>query len=107
MADNEDRSALAAVGAEDEEKLPRKRGTRPRGKRSAITVRVPDDQYEIYAQQAAAIGIPIGSWVAIQLAQTKHLDIPSYITAEITKAEERRKAEEAARAEELHMLRSA
>lgn len=103
MADIEDRGAPGAVGAEGGgTKPPRKRGTRPRGNRSAITVRVPDDQYEIYAKEAATLGIPIGSWVAIQLAQTKHLDIPPYITAEIVKAEERRKADE--REKERDML---
>ena len=105
MADKEHRGESDA--ATDDEALPRRRGTRPRGKRTAITVRVPDDQYEQYSRDADALGIPIGSWAAIQLAASKGLEIPDYINEEIRKSAERRKADENAHAEELPMLRSA
>ncbi|MCE7483552.1 MULTISPECIES: hypothetical protein [Microbacterium] len=105
MADKEHRGE--PVAATGDEASPRRRGTRPRGKRTAITVRVPDDQYEQYSRDADALGIPIGSWAAIQLAASKGLEIPEYINQEIRKAAERRHAEETAHAEELPMLRSA
>lgn len=105
MADKELRGATDAATVD--EARPRRRGTRPRGSRTAITVRVPDDQYEQYSRDADALGIPIGSWAAIQLAASKGLEIPDYINEEIRKAAARREAEENAHAEELPMLRSA
>ena len=105
MADTKHRGAPTA--ASDAVAEPRRRGTRPRGKRTAITVRVPDDQYELYSREADELGIPIGSWAAIQLAHAQGLEIPQYITEEIRKATERRSVQDHAHAEELPMLRSA
>lgn len=102
------RAWVQPVDASDvDNEEPRRRGQRPRGKRTAITVRVPDEQYQLYAREAEELGIPIGSWAAIKLAESQKLDIPTYIQTEITKAAERRAAEARKRAEELHMPRTA
>lgn len=85
MVEKELRGATDAATVDDEAR-PRRRGTRPRGSRTAITVRVPDDQYEQVLRDADALGIPIGSWAAIQLAASKGLEIPDYINEEIRKA---------------------
>lgn len=101
--------ATTHAGAPEQDALverPR-RGTRPRGNRTAITVRVPDEQYAEYASQAEELGIPIGSWAAIVLARSQGLEVPEYIRTEIRKAKERRLADEASRAEELAMPKSA
>jgi hypothetical protein len=86
---------------------PRRRGTRPRGSRTAITVRVPDEQYARYAREAEKLGIPIGSWAAIVLAESQHFEIPQYIKTEISKAAERRNADQRTHAEELPLPKSA
>lgn len=83
----------------------RKPGTRPRGERANITVRVPVDQHEVYSAHAAELGIPIGSYVALTLAKIEGLPIPDYIEEEIRKAASRRAHE--AEQEELPLARSA
>lgn len=83
----------------------RKPGTRPRGDRGAISVRVPVDQRSIYEELAAELGIPLSSWVAKQLAEAQGLEIPDYIQEEIRKATLRRQFESGQ--EELPLARSA
>ncbi|MDO8383952.1 MAG: hypothetical protein Q7T17_13375 [Microbacterium sp.] len=85
----------------------RRRGTRPRGNRTAITARVPDEHYAQYFREAEDLGIPIGSWATIVLAESRGLEIPEYIKAEISKAAARRDAAHRAHAEELPLPRSA
>lgn len=83
----------------------RKPGTRPRGDRAAISLRVPKDQRAIYEQRAAELGIPLSSWVAIKLAEAEGLDVPAYVQEEIRKAALLR--EITASQEELPLARSA
>lgn len=83
----------------------RKPGTRPRGDRAAISMRVPIDQRAIYEARAAELGIPLSSWAAIKLAEAEGLPIPDYVADEIRKAEEKRRHED--ELEELQMPRSA
>lgn len=70
-------------------------------------MRVPDEQYAEYVKNAEDLGIPIGSWAAIILAESRGLEIPDYIKTEIDKARERRLVDQHAHAEELPMPRSA
>lgn len=57
----------------------RKPGTRPKGHRKAITVRVPEDQHEVIKQAAAAAGYGnMCDYLAALLAQHHGLAVPSY-----------------------------
>ena len=78
---------------------------RPRGERAAFTVRIPIAQNSVYEERAAALGIPIGSWVALKLAETEGLPTPDYIVDELKRAESRRAHQ--AEQEELPLARSA
>jgi hypothetical protein len=62
----------------------------PRGERAAFTVRFPVAQNAVYEERAAELGIPIGSWVALRLAQVEGLPVPAYIEEEIKRAESKR-----------------
>jgi hypothetical protein len=77
----------------------RKPGHRDRGKRRQLLSRVPDDQYEIYEAEAHKLGIPIGSYNTMRMAELHKLPVPKYILDELKRAQERREAEarEAAR----------
>lgn len=71
----------------------RKPGHRDRGKRRQLLSRVPDDQYEIYEAEAHKLGIPIGSYNTMRMAELHKLPIPKYILDELKRAQERREAE--------------
>ena len=71
-----------------------KPGPAPRGERKPVPVRIPMDQYKIYAKLAEERGIPLGSYIVLLLAETHALDIPSYISDEIQRAENFRTQEE-------------
>ena len=59
----------------------RKPGTRPKGKRHAITVRVPDDQWGIYVQTATREGYDsLSDYVCALLAREHDLQVPEYAT---------------------------
>lgn len=83
----------------------RKPGTRPRGQRTAISVRVPVDQRSIYEERAAELGIPLSSWVTIKLAEAEGLEVPDYVQEEIRRAARRRQYE--SEQEELPLARTA
>lgn len=83
----------------------RKPGTRPRGDRAAISLRVPVDQRAVYEERASELGIPLSSWVAIKLAEAEGLPVPDYVQEEIRKAALQRQF--AAGQEELPLARSA
>lgn len=42
-------------------------------------VRVPRDHREIYEAEAAAAGMPLGDYVAVQLALAHELEEPAYV----------------------------
>ena len=67
-------------------------------------MRVPVDQRTVYEEQAAALGIPLSSWVALKLAEAQKLPIPDYVQEEIRKAQARRALE--AGQEELPLARA-
>ena len=57
----------------------RKPGTRPKGDRSAITVRVPFDHRDVYVQAAARSGMPLSDYVGAVLARAHELAEPAYV----------------------------
>lgn len=84
---------------------PRKRGTRPRGSRVGVTMRIPDDQAVVYRSRADELGIPLSSWIAKALAEHEGLDIPDYVHLELEKAERERAIQ--ATEQELDLPRTA
>lgn len=70
-----------------------KPGTRPKGDREAITTRVPPSHHSHYQERADALGIPLGSWVALKLAEIEELDVPSFVESDLDRAEAKRLAE--------------
>jgi len=76
-----------------------------RGERHPHTVRIPVTQNAHYEERAETLGIPIGSWIVLKLAESEGLPVPDYIQKELRKAEAERAAE--AEREELPMARSA
>ena len=67
-----------------------------RGDRDAFTVRPPADQGAVYREHAEKLGIPVGSYATMRLAEADGLPIPGYVLEEIEKA----KLERAAAAEQ-------
>ena len=70
-----------------------------------MLVRVPIDHHNLYERMAEEPGIPLGSWVTMQLAELYDLPIPEYIHEELAAAEQRRRADESR--QELPMPRTA
>lgn len=70
----------------------RKPGRRDRGARKNLLSRVPDDQYAVYEAAAERLGIPIGSYSTMRLAEIHNLPVPEYILEEIRAAADRRAA---------------
>lgn len=56
-----------------------KPGPKPKGKRTAFTVRYPDDHLAIYKHRAAAAGVPLGDYLAAKMASAEGLDEPEYL----------------------------
>ncbi len=57
----------------------RKPGTPPKGRRHAITVRVPDDQWDFYRQTADREGYgSLSDYVCALLAKEHNLRVPEY-----------------------------
>lgn len=73
-----------------EQKRPGRRG---RGARTSINARIPDDQYAIYDAAALKLGIPIGSYITMRLAENHGLPVPEYVLDEIETARVRREQE--------------
>ncbi len=59
----------------------KRRGPDPKGDRSAITVRIPRTHRALYERAASAAGIPLGDYIAAQLARAHELEEPDYVTA--------------------------
>jgi len=70
----------------------RKPGRRDRGARTNLLSRVPNDQYAVYEAEADRLGIPIGSYTTMRMAEIHKLAVPDYILEEIRIAAERRAA---------------
>lgn len=57
----------------------RKPGPKPKGVRSQITLRVPADHRELYAEAASAAGMPLSDYIAVALARAHNLAEPEFI----------------------------
>ena len=53
-------------------------GRRPRGNRRKTSLALPSDHLDRYEAAAAAAGIPLGDYIAINMAEHHGLPIPSY-----------------------------
>lgn len=58
----------------------KKPGTRPKGARGAITVRVPAEQKAVYEEAAKQAGLPAGDYIALVMAERHGLALPAYIS---------------------------
>ncbi|MBF0816300.1 hypothetical protein E4U02_07735 [Microbacterium paludicola] len=63
---------------------------RNRGDRAYMPLRPPTDQQEHYKQKADELGISLGSYGVMRLAQAEGLPVPDYITDEIEQARRKR-----------------
>ena len=72
----------------------RKPGQRSFGPRKAATVRLPEQQFEAYEEQARLLDIPLGSYIALKLAEAHNEPAPDYVVAELDRAARRRQQEE-------------
>lgn len=54
-------------------------GPKPKGVRRQFTLRVPDDQYEVYQGLAAEAGMPVSDYLAVMLARHHGLPDPEYV----------------------------
>ena len=67
-------------------------GRRHLGERGYVPVRPPIDQKQVYSERADALGISLGSWAVMRLAQAEGLPVPDYIQDELAKGAARLKA---------------
>lgn len=58
----------------------RKPGPVPKGERSAFTVRAPSNHMDSYRRLAAEEGIPLGDYLARELARRHGFPDPGYLT---------------------------
>lgn len=56
-----------------------KRGPTPKGERRQVTFRAPTDQLEQYRELAEREGLPLGDYLALQLARAHNLPEPAYL----------------------------
>lgn len=56
-----------------------KRGRKPKGDREQFAFRLPRTHLEIYRKRALDAGMPLGDYLAIQLAAAHGFDEPAYI----------------------------
>lgn len=56
-----------------------KRGPAPKGTRSQVTFRAPIDQLQQYRILADQAGLPLGDYLALQLARAHNLPEPAYL----------------------------
>lgn len=62
------------------EEAPRRRGGRkPVASRRSQTVRLPVDHYAVYEHAAKAEGLPMGDYIARELARLHGFPVPEYI----------------------------
>lgn len=79
----------------DEEHTPRP-GRRSKGERGFISVRppvAPVDHVAVYKKQADALGLDLGDYCVMVLAQAHDLAVPDYITGALEDARKERERE--------------
>lgn len=69
-----------------------KSGRRNKGERGFISVRPPTDHLAEYDELARDLGIPLGDYAVMRLAQAHGLPVPEYIEEEISRAASQRDA---------------
>ncbi len=57
----------------------RRPGPEPKGVRRQFTLRLPDDQYAVYKQEADALGMSLADYLAAALARGHGLPEPDYV----------------------------
>ncbi len=65
-------------------------GRKHLGERGYVPVRPPINQKLVYEERARSMGISLGSWAVMRLAEAENLPVPEYIQDEIARAEARR-----------------
>ena len=70
-----------------------------KGTRGYIPLRPPVDQLAVYQQRADELGIALGSYSVMRMAEAEGLDVPDWVLDEIERAKKKR-ADEAERAAE-------
>lgn len=75
----------------------RKRGRKSRGTRMSVSVRPSPELKAVYEEHAAAMGIPLSSWIMLNLNSHLGLPVPSYVYDDLQVAAEREENEEARR----------
>ena len=56
-----------------------KPGPDPKGRRSQITLRLPEAQAALYKTAAHQQGLSLGDYLTLQLALAHELDVPAYL----------------------------
>ncbi len=67
-------------------------GRKHLGERGYIPIRPPLDQKQTYSERAEALGISLGSWSVMRLAQAEGLPVPDYINDELARGAARRES---------------
>lgn len=57
-----------------------RRGPTPKGDREQFTIRLPRTHLEMYRERARDAGLPLGDYLATQLAVAHELGEPEYVT---------------------------
>lgn len=65
-------------------------GRRSKGDRSQIGVRPPTDQKLFYESRAAELGISLGTYAVLTLAEAHNLEIPQFVRDELAEARRKR-----------------
>lgn len=69
-------------------------GRPSKGKRHPLNAGIPEEQYEVYAEAARDLGIHLGTYVALRLAEAHGLEPAPYVKDELRRAELLRTHEE-------------
>jgi hypothetical protein len=68
-----------------------KPGQQPKGRRRAITTRVPEPHWDVFQEAAEQAGLPLGEYVYSVMAREHHLPEPDYLIRHRKRVAERRK----------------
>lgn len=63
-------------------------GRPTKGPRSAVMARMPVPHREVYEQEAAKAGLPLGDYVALCMARMHELNDPEYIHRDLQRNQE-------------------
>lgn len=66
-------------------------GRRSKGDRAQIGVRPPTPQKRFYEARAQELGISLGTYAVLRLAEVHNLEIPEFVREELAQAAERRR----------------